>query len=323
MNEEEFRKKWHDEKDIYAAYGLFIVREIEELLVQRGYQLDEFLKIRGSRVKTEESLVDKAFNRKSYDDPYEEVEDKVGVRFVVLLQSELTELQEVIRSSEKWIVEESRNFIDERKQEPLLFTYQSVHYIVRNTEELLMNGTIIPAGLPCEVQLRTLLQHAHAELTHDAIYKAKRDIQPDVHRIVAKSMALIETTDDFFGQVVTKINDGPLESLGIVEQLDGLYQSNTSIKPVNQKSAVAVWEAYPEVLNEDLVDNVQNYVNQNPGLNEIIHGRYSDHAFYHQSVVLFVYWMLRNRRTMLRDNWPLQQTLLDMLANDIGVAIGS
>jgi hypothetical protein len=79
----------------------------------------------------------------------------------------------------------------------------------------------------------------------------------------------------------------------------------------------------PLSINEDLVENVQNYVNQNPGLNEITHGRYSDHAFYHQSVVLFVYWMLRNRRTMLRDNWPLQQTLLDMLAKDIGVAIGS
>src|SRR3546814_10997244 len=60
-------------------------------------------------------------------------------------------------------------------------------------------------GTPCEVQLRTLLQHAHSQLTHDTIYKPKTIASSHTKRFVARSMALIETVDDFFVQVMIEI----------------------------------------------------------------------------------------------------------------------
>lgn len=41
------------------------------------------------RTKGDSSFVDEAFHRKSYADPYAGVEDKVGVRFVVLLAGDV------------------------------------------------------------------------------------------------------------------------------------------------------------------------------------------------------------------------------------------
>src|SRR3546814_12228521 len=39
-------------------------------------------------------------------------------------------------------------------------------------------------GTPCEVQLRTLLQHAHSQLTHDTIYKPKTIASSHTKRFV-------------------------------------------------------------------------------------------------------------------------------------------
>ncbi|WP_426709518.1 hypothetical protein [Enterobacter cloacae complex sp. 284J4] len=79
-----------------------------------------------------------------------------------------------------------------------------------------------------------LLQHAYAELTHDAIYKAKTIVEPDIHTTVAKSMALIETTDDFFCSVSKAINAASDGYAGIQRALDNLYMALTKNRPNNQ-----------------------------------------------------------------------------------------
>ncbi|RWP54341.1 MAG: hypothetical protein EOR07_34055 [Mesorhizobium sp.] len=43
--------------------------------------------------------------------------------------------------------------------------------MVRSKDELTFDGETIAAGTPCEIQVRTILQHAYSQLTHDTIYK--------------------------------------------------------------------------------------------------------------------------------------------------------
>ena len=201
MNEVEFIERWKLEKPIYKAWGGYVAGWICKKLEKRGNNLDEFLKIPAKcRLKEDGSLLDKAFYRpgKDYSDPYNQIEDKVGVRFVVLLLKDIKEICNVVQEHNIWVFDACKHFDEDKERDPLLFTYQSVHYIRKPKELMDIDGLSIPASTSCELQIRTLLQHAHAELTHDAIYKAKRTVQPKVQRTVAKSMALIETTDDFF-----------------------------------------------------------------------------------------------------------------------------
>lgn len=324
MNESDFRKKWTSDKPVYEAWGSHVIDTINKELEDLGKDLDVFFKIPVSyRLKKDDSLIDKAFYRadKEYSDPYNEIEDKVGARMIVLLLDNIEDICTVVKGNEDWDFDECKHFDRDKEKNPLLFTYQSVHYILRPKNEMTVNGVTIPESTPCELQIRTLLQHAHAELTHDAIYKTEGTVQPIVHRTVAKSMALIETTDDFFTEVTKQLNYGPLESLGIINKLDVFYLSLTKIAPFTEKSSIAIWNSFERFIDNDLVNKIQETLTSEEYsfLPEKIIERYKENTFYHQSTILFIYWLLINRKNALLRDWPLSKTLLDPLALDLGI----
>lgn len=326
MTEDEFRNRWQEEKSQYLMWGNFVASKIQDELSSQGKILSEFLKIPNTvRLKSDQSLIDKAFYRKkSYDDPYNEIEDKVGIRFVVLLIDDIRTISDIIEGMSDWEIDPCKHFDEDKENEPLLFTYQSVHYVVKPKSPLSYEDKDIAAGTPCEIQIRTLLQHAHSELTHDAIYKSKKAIKSSVQRTVAKSMALIETTDDFFSQATRALNNGPLEEFKIVHRLDALYHSFTENTAHQQKSAIIIWDEYESFLTEELVDNVTRQLVNNEKykfLSEIIKRKYPISVLYQQSVILFLYWMLLFRKRQLLNDWPFDVEILAPLADDLGISI--
>ena len=320
MNEREFIKQWESDKPVYEKWGNYVVDSICCELKKTGKNLDTFLKIFpvSIRVKNNNSLLDKAYyHRKNYD----AIEDKVGARFVVLLLEDINAICSIVRKHDAWTFDECKHFDDEKKKDPLLFTYQSVHYILKPTTST-ANNISIPVNTPCELQIRTLLQHAHAELTHDAIYKAKRKVKPEVHRAVAKSMALIETTDDYFAWVTKELNRGPLQEYGVVEKLDDLYYSLTGLKSHSQKSSIVIWDEYEQFIDAKLFDEIESLLSQSSYsyLPDSIEKKYHENIFYQQSIVLFIYWMLKKKKQRLLEDWPFEHELLEPLATDLGVS---
>lgn len=323
MTEAELQAKWEKEKPIYDAWGRFVVQQICSGVEEKGKDLSTFLKLPAKhRLKDERSLIDKAFYRvgKNYTDPYNDIEDKVGARFVVLIIEDIELVCNIIESSEFWSYDACKHFNEDKETSPLLFTYQSVHFVLRPKKRFTSDGIDIPTDVPCEVQIRTLLQHAHAELTHDAIYKAKTSIKPKVHRTVAKSMALIETTDDFFTEVTQQLSQGPIDELGVISKLDALYFSFTGIKPETQKSILTILDEFEDLVDAELIEKIETFVKSNDAIPEIIKSKYTESALYKQSSVLLIYWMLKRKKRRLLDNWPLDRKMLIPLANDLGVS---
>lgn len=123
-------------------------------------------------MKLEDSLRVK-IQRKIRDcKPLDTIDDRVGVRFVVLLTEQIKQVEAVIEGLGHAFTKD-RDYESERNARPLEFAYQSVHLVVRPKEPLQHGEIVIPKDLACEVQIRTLLQHAHSELTHDRLYKAR------------------------------------------------------------------------------------------------------------------------------------------------------
>lgn len=326
MTEDELKERWKSDQFVYESWGQVILDEIVQSVIAAEKDPDIFFKIPPkTRLKTERSLIDKAFYRnKEYDSPYDEIEDKVGVRFVVLLLDDIDFIIDLIKASETWNFDACKHFDEDREKEPLLFTYQSVHFILRPKKRIQRRGKAIPLSTPCEVQVRTLLQHAHAELTHDSIYKAKKEVKPVVHRTVAKSMALIETTDEFFSEATKQLNFGPIEKFQIVARLDGTYRSITDIDPHSQKSTRIILHEFEDLISDDSIDEIQAHFSgdgEYAVVATIIKKRYSENALYQQSVVLFVYWMLLTHKRQLLQSWPLSLGTLQLLASDIGVSL--
>lgn len=323
MNEEEFKARWHNDKPVYQAWGDYVVAKISNELTSLGKDVNVFLKVPAkTRLKDDSSLIDKAFNRKkTYKDPYNDIEDKVGARFVVLLLDDVDLICSVVQALGDWAFDACKNFKEDMRTNPLLFTYKSVHYILRPKQDFECNGVLLRADVACELQIRTLLQHAHSELTHDSIYKSEREVRPEVHRTVAKSMALIETTDEFFSQATKLINYGPFQEFEIGGRLDSIYKNLVGLVAHNQKSSFVVWSEYESFVDAGLVDSIAKLLAKRPDLVDRVSERYSINVFYQQSVVFFLYWMLLKRKQRLIKDWPLDESILNMLANDVGVSL--
>jgi ppGpp synthetase/RelA/SpoT-type nucleotidyltranferase len=213
MNEREFRSFFSEYKTCYETWGKYVVDKIKNEVSASliGRSVDSFFKVPPcSRVKDEESLVQKAFYRgKGYSNPWLDITDKVGCRFVVLLLSDIKLVQDVVESISEWSFSKDRDFYKEKENEPERFAYQSIHYVVRNKSRLELNNegssVIIPENTPCEIQIRTLMQHAYSEMTHDSIYKSDVKTQNDIIRIASRCSAMIETTDELFENVNERV----------------------------------------------------------------------------------------------------------------------
>lgn len=328
MNEEAFLQRYRAEKEVYLAFGQYvkttIINKLESLV-----DIHSFLKISvAPRLKDEESLLNKAFYRqKNYKDPYTEITDKVGLRFVVLLVKDIELIKEIIDSEKSWETSLDRDFEDERKLKPEVFTYQSVHYVVSNKYEIVYQGVKIAPKITCEIQIRTLLQHSYSELTHDRVYKSKTVAQPEVNRMIARSMALIETTDELFNEVNKAINHKQDLVDLFIDELSKIY---TNIYPEWQASLSninnEILDAYQDFINISLLDELKEYftkIEEREIYTSIIKRRYVQALIFQQPIILFVGYMLVNRPIETLENWPFVREKLEEVANGFGISLES
>lgn len=151
-----------------------------------------------SRTKTPESFLDKIQRpEKSYSDPLTEVTDLVGERIVLYYQDDLKVVHELLKR-EFTIVEEVHTHQAE-KYDPDRFGYLSMHYVLR----LGSSRSMLPEwrafeGLVAEVQVRTVLQHAWAAVSHAMQYKREGDVPSELKRRLSRLAGLFELADEEF-----------------------------------------------------------------------------------------------------------------------------
>lgn len=325
MNQEEFIAKYQSEIPIYQAWGHAVNQYITDSLTSKlggAKQVDLFLKIPPKpRIKDTDSIISKAFFRdKKYTDPYEEITDKVGVRYVLLLRQQIGTISDIVEHSTLWTHSKDRDFEDERNKEPLIFDYQSVHYIVRNKSIATLNGISIPPNTPCEIQIRTLLQHACCELTHDTIYKPKtRTKNPTIHRSIAKSRALTEATDDIFVEVNVTLQNENKQINSFLSSLKVLYDC-VATNNYEEKTNIFILDAFSELLGAISVSDIEQFLDEHPFIKDVVPRKSRTSFLYKQPVVLLLYYLIKSQRTALRQLWPLTESEIQPLYSDLGIA---
>lgn len=323
MTEAEFLERWCAEEPLYTAWGDFVLVRINERLAAEimPITLDYFIKVPAKpRLKAKNTLVDKAFHRnKGYADPYADITDKVGMRFVVLLTSDITQVCSVIENlREYWIPSKDRDYEAERLAKPLEFSYQSVHYIVKATTDLDHAGITIPAGIPCEIQVRTLLQHAHSELTHDTIYKPKTTAKPEVRRTVAKSMALIEATDEFFVQAMNSLNSVVAMQTDLLRMLAKIYEEGVGSPAGSERSNQLVIDALAERLPADWQAAIPEFFRTKGFVFDRVKERRDSSHLFRQPAVLLAYYLTNTMPEQTKAMWPLDSADLALVFSDLG-----
>lgn len=141
--------------------------------------------------------------RKQYADFWQECPDVLGIRIVVSVASEKIA---VLRALEE------RNDIDVFQIEdqtdgadPNRLDYRGLHLHIRAPDLAGIDGSPIR----CEVQVRTLAEHAWAETEHKYLYKKSDGIPDDVQRIFRRLLVLVELFDEELEKGVTMVSSHP------------------------------------------------------------------------------------------------------------------
>lgn len=158
-----------------------------------------------SRLKSRESLSKKIDKKDNKYKSLSEITDISGIRIITFLDSDVVEIGKHI---EEHFNLDLPNCSNKRDQDFDRFGYRSLHYVLGfKNENLQLPGLQRFEGLKAEVQVRSILQHAWAELEHDLGYKSEIEIPKPLKRGFTRLSALLETADIEFDRLKTQIQN--------------------------------------------------------------------------------------------------------------------
>ena len=309
MNESEFLQLWNNERPMYEAWGRFIVEKIKERLNPEiaPVSADVFIRLPPvPRLKADASLIDKAFYRnKPYEDPYNDITDKVGVRFVVLLTKDIKKVEDAITGCPLWTYSKDRDFEKEQEDNPLKFDYAAVHYVVRAKGDIAINSTTVTANSPCEIQVKTMLQHAYSELTHDTIYKPSIIATPSMRRSAAKSMALIEATNDYFLSVARAVEDATKPNRSLTTDFSSFYAEYVGRKPEVTRTESLILDIYGNKFTDKFIEDAKEFLKEREYISKSVSDLAGSKLLFRQPAILLVYYLASTHPSSTKENWPL------------------
>ena len=182
------------------------------------------------RVKTEGSLAGKLELKGSKYASLQDITDIVGVRVITFY---IDDVDKVASAVDRLFEIDWENSVDKRKAHEIdSFGYMSLHYICR-TE-----------GFPYrfEIQMRTVLQHAWANMNHDTGYKSGVEVPKEYLRNLSRLAGLLELVDEQFSQIRSDLTDYRRRVQALVAsgnldevQLDGdTFRSYLQLKPFDK-----------------------------------------------------------------------------------------
>lgn len=259
----------------------------------------------------------------SYDNLLETT-DKVGTRAVLLDTTDVNKVCRFIEQCDVWIVQEHAKDIDQIISEhPEEFTYQSDHYIVRPKDNYPAECDI--KLLTCEIQVRTILQHAYAEISHDTMYKKDISLSNQYKRKLASSMAFLEAADEKFVQIYKGMEEYNDNRTDLQNRLIAAYK--TVITDYNE-SAYNVEITLPliKLLEEikelkEFYENLDGFMQEKEVLvqNAISTYKDVDILFRHPVIVMALYMILNYQDTLIK-NWPYNYDSLEHVVKGMNLS---
>ncbi len=214
----DFDEEYARAVELLPVFGQALESLLEHLLAAKGIRFHRV----NHRVKSKDSAERKmARPRKGATDAgprtLESLTDLLGVRVVTYFRDEIENVAEVMKSE---FVIDWENSVD--KQTTLdadRFGYLSMHYVA----ELKPERTALPEyqdydGIKFEIQIRSILQHAWAEMEHDLGYKSEAAVPRDFRRRFSRLAGVLELVDDEFVGIRQAIDKHQTEAQETIDQ---------------------------------------------------------------------------------------------------------
>jgi ppGpp synthetase/RelA/SpoT-type nucleotidyltranferase len=271
-----------------------------------------FLAVSG-RTKSISDCVSKT-KRKNYKNPIRQLTDISGIRIIVFFEHDIERVSDIIQKSFQIDSENSHNKDDVLSANEV--GYRSVHFVGDlGSPRNLLPEYVGLKDLKFEFQVRTVLQHAWAELAHDRNYKFSGQLPKPLERKLYLLAGQLELTDTGFSELSKDI-DAYVKEVSVSTAEGSL---DIEINSLSLEQFVRQWCDMNKVPLENsarpsdgyaiLIDELQRYgVTTLERLSSIIPAEYAKSIRRHGSTVLGIVrdWMtISDVETFLRRVTPV------------------
>lgn len=222
----------------YELLNRIIYKELSLMVKEKQFFVMEI----AHRVKTVDSLSEKIKRKNGKYTDLLDITDLCAARIICFFNNTVDEIAEAIR--ERFVVDE-KNSVDKRATlNATQFGYLSLHYVVS-----LKPSDIYPlelCNIRFEIQIRTVLQHAWAEIEHDLGYKSEFGVPVPIRREFSRIAGLLEIADNQFLELSHNVKayedsikqqiatgdcrDLPLDVVTLREFIENNAEFNTQIR---------------------------------------------------------------------------------------------
>ena len=201
------------------------------------------------RVKARESLAAKLNRPDVSYRALDDLTDVAGVRVITYYASDVERVAEIVQR--EFVIDEENSIDKGALLDPDRFGYVSLHYVVSLRKSRNRSGAKNSlAGLKAEIQIRSILQHAWAEIEHDLGYKSRHAIPRKARRTFSRLSGLLELADQEFDAILQSLRDyaGEIESATAAEiaidrvSLAHVIKTNNSFKELVMVGETSVVE---------------------------------------------------------------------------------
>jgi ppGpp synthetase/RelA/SpoT-type nucleotidyltranferase len=157
------------------------------------------------RVKMLDDALEK-IDRKKYRDPRQQLTDLSGIRVITYLEEQVGQISAVI--NELFEVDKANSLDRTEILGDDKVGYRSTHFVCTlgsKRSELPENEAI--GRLKFEIQVRTVLQHAWAELAHDRSFKFGASLPTKIQRKLNLHSGMLEIVDRAFDEIAKEIDN--------------------------------------------------------------------------------------------------------------------
>ena len=141
--------------------------------------------------------------------------DVVGLRIVTFFVADAETIQNIIE--ENFEIDSDRSSVGGPEGDPDRFGYMSDHYqVCLRSERTSLPEWRAYEEIWVEIQVRTVLQHAWAVISHKLQYKAEREVPRKLRRQLSRMSALLEVADKEFSELneaTTQLDAGYLAAM--------------------------------------------------------------------------------------------------------------
>ena len=201
-NTETILQEYRANMDLYREMATMLPQQLNRIFREAGITVAAI----EQRIKSEESLKGKLELKGSKYNSIYDITDIVGVRVITFYIDDIDKIAAVI---ERLFDVDWENSVDKRKNHGIdSFGYLSLHYICSVNKSTFFDPERPQFNkIRFEVQMRTVLQHAWANMNHDTGYKSGVEVPQVYLRNLSRLAGMLEMADDEFSRIRRELSE--------------------------------------------------------------------------------------------------------------------